>query len=61
MKIHLLVSLYQLIQAQQAAKPASTVLRLQIIAYLVYHCCPMARKVMFNDSTQAHCQLGPKT
>lgn len=58
MDINLLVSLHQLIQAQEAPKPTPTVLRLQVVAYLVYHSCPMARKVMFNDSTEAHCQLG---
>lgn len=58
MDINLLISLHQLIEAQEAPKPAPTVWRLQVVSYLVYHCCPMAREVVFNDSTEAHCQLG---
>lgn len=60
MDIYLLISLHQLIQAQEAPEPTPTVLGLQVVTYLVYHGCPMARKVMFNDSTEAHCQLGSK-
>lgn len=55
---NLLISLHQLIEAQEAPKPTPTVWRLQVVSYLVYHSCPMAREVMFNDSTEAHCQLG---
>lgn len=58
MDINLLISLHQLIEAQEAPKPAATVWRLQVVSYLVYHSCPVAREVMFNDSTEAHCQLG---
>lgn len=58
MNINLLVSLHQLIEAQEAPKPAPTVWRLQVVSYLVYHSCPVAREVMFNDSTEAHGQLG---
>lgn len=57
MDINLLVSLHQLIQAQEAPKPTPTVLRLQVVADLVHHSRPMAGKVMFDDSTEAHCQL----
>lgn len=58
MDMNLLVSLDQLIEAQEAPKPAPTVWRLQVVPYLVHHSCPMAREVMFNDGTETHCQLG---
>lgn len=54
-----LVGLDQLVEGQQAAVPAATVLRLQVQADLIHYGRPAPREVVLYDGSQTHCQLGP--
>ncbi len=53
----LLVILDQLVEAQQDAQPAATVIRLQVKADLVHNSCPSSRVVMLDHVVNASCEL----
>lgn len=53
-----LVGFDQLIESQQAAIPAAAVLSLQVHADLIHNGSPAAGKVVFNDGSKTHGQLG---
>lgn len=55
-----LICLDELVESQQAAVPTATVLRLQVHAKLVHYGSPAARKVVFDDGSQTHGQLGAR-
>lgn len=53
----LLVILDQLVEAQQDAQPATTVIRLQVKADLVHNSCPSNRVVMLDHVVNTSCEL----
>ncbi len=53
----LLVILDQLVEAQQDAQPAATVIRLQVKADLIHNSCPSSRVVMLDHVVNASCEL----
>lgn len=53
----LLVILHQLVEAQQDAQPACTVVRLQVKADLVHDSCPSTGVVMLDHVVNASCEL----
>lgn len=55
-----LICFDQLVESQQAAIPAATVLRLQVHAYLVHNGGPASGEVVFDDGSQTHCQLSSR-
>lgn len=53
----LLVILDQLVEAQQDAQPAASVIRLQVKADLVHNSRPSSRVVMLDHMVNASCEL----